>query len=72
MGEHDIQEPLLATEKRAAELLGMTYSALKNARQRDVLDVPPHMEVGGRLYYRVDCLKAWMDKKVKECRKYTL
>ena len=58
-------EPMLLTEKVAAERLGVSVSFLRKSRcegtRKNRTPAPPFVPVGGRRYYRATDLKAWVD-----------
>lgn len=58
-------EPMLLTEKVAAERLGVSISFLRKSRcegtRKNRTPAPPFVCVGGRRYYRATDLRAWVD-----------
>jgi hypothetical protein len=57
---------LLLDEKKAARMLGVSLSYLRKSRcegtVHDRTPAPPFVYVGGRVYYRTNDLKAWVEK----------
>ena len=57
--------PLLLNEEQTAGEIGVSVSYLRKSRSTGVLKhktpAPPHIKVGGRVFYRRPDIKVWYD-----------
>jgi len=63
--------PMLLDERDAAKYLGVSVSYLRKGRCQGTLrhetPPPPHVKIGGRVYYRISDLDKWIENlKPKE------
>jgi len=62
--------PLLLSEKEASRILGGSVSWLRKSRcegtRKRNTPAPPFVSIGGRIFYRRDEIKAWVDGLVSQ------
>jgi len=62
--------PLLLTESETVNILGGSISWLRKSRcegaRKQRTTAPPFVRVGGRIFYRKDDLKTWVDNLVPQ------